>query len=101
MRKQSKIIQGSADARYSDLDASFFVGDAAGRQYKNKKPDFSSTDRKLALNIGISFKTPEVGEPVILLLILISKYELGVFLQPFSQHELHFARVPCFITFRP
>ncbi|KAL9714919.1 DNA kinase/phosphatase Pnk1 [Leucoagaricus gongylophorus] len=42
-----------------DLEASFFVGDAAGRQYKNRRPDFSSTDRKLALNIGISFKTPE------------------------------------------
>ncbi|KXN90445.1 Bifunctional polynucleotide phosphatase/kinase [Leucoagaricus sp. SymC.cos] len=42
-----------------DLQSSFFVGDAAGRQYKNQKSDFSSTDRKLALNIGISFMTPE------------------------------------------
>ncbi|KAF5358563.1 hypothetical protein D9756_001778 [Leucocoprinus leucothites] len=42
-----------------DLQSSFFVGDAAGRQYKNQKSDFSSTDRKLALNIGIPFKTPE------------------------------------------
>ncbi|KAJ3565098.1 hypothetical protein NP233_g7866 [Leucocoprinus birnbaumii] len=42
-----------------DLKASFFVGDAAGRQYKNQKSDFSSTDRKLALNIGIRFMTPE------------------------------------------
>ncbi|KAG5636108.1 hypothetical protein H0H81_009104 [Sphagnurus paluster] len=38
---------------------SFFVGDAAGRQYSNNKSDFSSTDRKWALNVGISFFTPE------------------------------------------
>lgn len=101
MRKHLKIFQNSADARYLDLDTSFFVGDAAGRQYKNKKPDFSSTDRKLALNIGIPFKTPEVGKPVTFALIPHLKFELGVFLQPFSQHELHFARIPCFITFRP
>ncbi|KAI0822674.1 PNK3P-domain-containing protein [Trametes gibbosa] len=37
-----------------DLAASFFIGDAAGRQ-----GDHSSTDRKLALNIGIPFQTPE------------------------------------------
>jgi len=95
------MIQGSADARYPDFDASFFVGDAAGRQYKNKKPDFSSTDRKLALNIGISFKTPEVRELVTFALIPHLNFELGVLFQPFSQHELHFARIPCFITFRP
>ncbi|RDX45439.1 PNK3P-domain-containing protein [Lentinus brumalis] len=38
-----------------DVAASFFVGDAAGRPN-----DHSSTDRKLALNIGIPFYTPEV-----------------------------------------
>ncbi|KAM5535591.1 hypothetical protein V8D89_010758 [Ganoderma adspersum] len=37
-----------------DLPNSFFVGDAAGRPN-----DHSSTDRKLALNIGIPFHTPE------------------------------------------
>ncbi|KAI0710408.1 PNK3P-domain-containing protein [Cerioporus squamosus] len=37
-----------------DMSASFFVGDAAGRPN-----DHSSTDRKLALNIGIPFYTPE------------------------------------------
>ncbi|KAI1790709.1 PNK3P-domain-containing protein [Ganoderma leucocontextum] len=37
-----------------DVPNSFFVGDAAGRPN-----DHSSTDRKLALNIGISFHTPE------------------------------------------
>ncbi|KAJ8585213.1 PNK3P-domain-containing protein [Rhizopogon salebrosus TDB-379] len=37
-----------------DRDASFFVGDAAGRA-----GDFASTDRKWAVNIGIPFYTPE------------------------------------------
>jgi hypothetical protein len=40
----------------SDKDASFFVGDAAGRA-----GDFASTDRKWAVNIGIPFYTPEVS----------------------------------------
>jgi bifunctional polynucleotide phosphatase/kinase len=52
----------SNDVTSVDLGSSFFVGDAAGRHYKNQKPDFSSTDRKLALNIGIPFMTPEVGQ---------------------------------------
>lgn len=38
-----------------DNNASFFVGDAAGRTN-----DFASTDRKWAININISFYTPEV-----------------------------------------
>ncbi|RDB21211.1 Bifunctional polynucleotide phosphatase/kinase [Hypsizygus marmoreus] len=42
-----------------DKGASFFVGDAAGRLYAGRKSDFSSTDRKWALNIGITFYTPE------------------------------------------
>ena len=37
---------------------SFYVGDAAGRIYKNKK-DHSSDDRNFAHNIGIKFYTPE------------------------------------------
>eukprot|EP00916_Digyalum_oweni_P019213 GHVL01031991.1.p1 GENE.GHVL01031991.1~~GHVL01031991.1.p1 ORF type:complete len:251 (-),score=60.40 GHVL01031991.1:32-784(-) len=40
---------------------SFFVGDAAGRPATGKrKKDFNSSDLKYALNIGISFKTPEM-----------------------------------------
>ncbi|KAG6910893.1 hypothetical protein DXG01_006576 [Tephrocybe rancida] len=42
-----------------DRANSYFVGDAAGRQYTANKSDFSSTDRKWALNIGIPFLTPE------------------------------------------
>jgi len=37
-----------------DLEGSVFVGDAAGR-----KGDFSCSDRDLATNVGILFKTPE------------------------------------------
>ena len=38
-----------------DKSASYYVGDAAGRA-----DDFASTDRKLALNVGVPFYTPEV-----------------------------------------
>lgn len=39
---------------------SFFVGDAAGRYKTSEHPkDFSDSDRKFALNIGIDFYTPE------------------------------------------
>ncbi|KAH9815865.1 polynucleotide kinase 3 phosphatase-domain-containing protein [Melampsora americana] len=43
-----------------DLSHSYYVGDAAGRPTRGTiKADFSDTDRKWALNIGISFFTPE------------------------------------------
>ena len=38
---------------------SFFCGDAAGRKTKTHK-DFSDSDLKFALNVGVAFKTPEV-----------------------------------------
>ena len=38
-----------------------YVGDAAGRPaVLGRKQDFADSDYKLALNIGIAFKTPEV-----------------------------------------
>lgn len=44
------------------LEESFYVGDAAGRP-KGWRPgagqDFASSDRKFALNLGITFNTPE------------------------------------------
>lgn len=43
-----------------DKAESFFVGDAAGRQYTKSNADFASTDRKWAQNIGLTFWTPEV-----------------------------------------
>ena len=43
-----------------DKSNSFYVGDAAGRQYlSSTKKDFSSSDRYFAYNIGIPFMTPE------------------------------------------
>lgn len=43
-----------------DLSACFFVGDAGGRPArKNSKADHSCSDRNLANNVGIEFKTPE------------------------------------------
>ncbi|KAK6347679.1 hypothetical protein TWF718_005517 [Orbilia javanica] len=42
------------DAPLVDMDASVFVGDAAGR-----KGDFSAGDRKFAENLGLKFLTPE------------------------------------------
>lgn len=45
-----------------DMKESLFVGDAAGRP-KNwaagRKKDFSCSDRKFAVNTGLTFKTPE------------------------------------------
>jgi len=45
----------------TDKSSSFFVGDAAGRQFQKRKGDFASTDRKWSLNVGIKFYTPEVN----------------------------------------
>ena len=43
-----------------DKENSFFVGDAAGRtKTDRRKKDFASSDRELALNIGIKFQTPD------------------------------------------
>lgn len=45
-----------------DLKESFYVGDAAGRPANwepKRKKDFSCSDRLFALNIGITFYTPE------------------------------------------
>jgi len=42
------------------LSKSLFVGDAAGRpETASRKKDFADTDYKLALNVGVAFKTPE------------------------------------------
>lgn len=43
-----------------NLEASFFVGDAGGRSAtSDAKADHSCSDRDLAANVGIEFKTPE------------------------------------------
>jgi bifunctional polynucleotide phosphatase/kinase len=44
-----------------DLENSYYVGDAAGRLGAAGRPrDFSDSDRKFALNIGVRFFTPEM-----------------------------------------
>lgn len=38
------------------------MGDAAGRlenKLMNRKKDFATTDRLMAINLGLTFKTPE------------------------------------------
>ena len=43
-----------------DMDNSFYIGDAAGREKTDKRQkDHATSDRDLAANIGIKFQTPE------------------------------------------
>mmetsp|Transcript_16872 Transcript_16872/g.7999 ORF Transcript_16872/g.7999 Transcript_16872/m.7999 type:complete len:89 (+) Transcript_16872:149-415(+) len=43
-----------------DFQQSMYVGDAAGRSaFNERKKDFTDTDFKFALNIGLEFQTPE------------------------------------------
>ncbi|KAL8286350.1 hypothetical protein RQP46_004367 [Phenoliferia psychrophenolica] len=64
-RKPSTAMWDSYVADFNDgvvvdLKESFYVGDAAGRsRTANTDADHSDCDRKLALNIGLPFKTPE------------------------------------------
>ncbi|PKC67399.1 PNK3P-domain-containing protein [Rhizophagus irregularis] len=56
------ITEHGNDGVITDMEESFYVGDAAGRG-ENWKPnaphDWNDTDRKFAENIGIKFYTPE------------------------------------------
>ncbi|CAH1776161.1 unnamed protein product [Owenia fusiformis] len=55
------IDHNNADVQV-DLSQSMYVGDAAGREKgwkKDKKKDFSCSDRMFAANVGIDFHTPE------------------------------------------
>ncbi|XP_069681428.1 uncharacterized protein F21D5.5 isoform X2 [Periplaneta americana] len=56
------LIEMKNDGIMVDMAASFFCGDAAGREANwapKKKKDFSTADRLLAINLGLSFFTPE------------------------------------------
>ncbi len=47
---------------FLDISKCLYVGDAAGRQKdwkKGAKKDFSCSDRAFAINVGVTFKTPE------------------------------------------
>lgn len=53
---------GSASSSIIDIANSFYCGDAAGRHIvtmAGRKKDFSCSDRKFAINLGIQFFTPE------------------------------------------
>ncbi|CAD7974904.1 unnamed protein product [Amoebophrya sp. A25] len=54
------LLFGNGSGIQHAVDGSFFVGDAAGRpKTKARAKDFSDTDFKFALNVGIKFKLPE------------------------------------------
>ncbi len=42
-----------------DMKNSFYCGDAAGRKRVNGKKDFACSDRLFAINLNITFYTPE------------------------------------------
>lgn len=55
------FLQHIGGAKRVDCVKSFYVGDAAGRPGGRGRPrDFSDTDRKYAINIGVRFYTPEM-----------------------------------------
>jgi hypothetical protein len=80
----------------ADKSTSFCVGDAAGRQYSKGKGDFSSTDRKWAQNIGITFYTPEVDifEPISR--ADETKMSPGILLETLSTPKFYPTRLPSF-----
>lgn len=56
------LVEQKNDGIPVDTAESFFCGDAAGREANwapKKKKDFSSSDRLLAINLGLNFFTPE------------------------------------------
>ena len=55
----TKLKNGSEEI---DMENSFYVGDAAGRikdWQPGRKKDFSCSDRLFAMNLGLTFHTPE------------------------------------------
>lgn len=79
----------------TDKSSSFFVGDAAGRQFQKGKGDFASTDRKWSLNVGIKFYTPEVKQTWHGLGFLLSF--LYDFRNTFCDSPL--IKIPCYLDF--
>ena len=60
----AKFVNDHNDHTAVDLNASTYVGDAAGRQSgwdgdADTRKDHSTADRKFAMNVGIRFATPE------------------------------------------
>lgn len=62
-----------------DVEASFYVGDAAGREKTDKRnKDHANSDRDLAANIGIHFHTPEE---------FFLGHEIAPYVQPFDPRK--------------
>jgi len=59
MWEQLKQEYDLKEAGAIDMDKSFYVGDAAGREHTDKQKDHATSDRDLAANIGVKFQTPE------------------------------------------
>ncbi|XP_019629199.1 PREDICTED: bifunctional polynucleotide phosphatase/kinase-like [Branchiostoma belcheri] len=56
------LVERGNDGVPVDKDASFYIGDAAGRLVNwapGRKKDFACSDRLFAINIGLTFHTPE------------------------------------------
>lgn len=51
------LVEKANEGTKIDMKKSFYCGDAAGRKDAKHK-DFSDSDLKFALNVGIEFKTP-------------------------------------------
>lgn len=55
------LVKSHNGKKTVDMEASFYCGDAAGRPKTAKRgKDFSDSDRKFAINVGLPFKTPEM-----------------------------------------
>jgi bifunctional polynucleotide phosphatase/kinase len=83
-----------------DYNSSFFVGDAAGRP-----GDHADTDRKWAMNIGISFYTPQVDRAIIFHVYIVEfilgqEYFLKCAPTPFVLNGFHVSTLPqCVLGF--
>ncbi|CCD16756.1 unnamed protein product [Trypanosoma congolense IL3000] len=95
----SEINKEKVEIRGQSPRHAFYVGDAAGRKVvtlAGRKRDFSCSDRKFAMNIGVPFFTPEqfLSWPEDTLLEDASESQ-GDNVRAISQRLLSLAQTPC------